>query len=254
MEVLELNGKRYSKASTAAREVGYAVDYVGQLCRAGKIDAQLVGRSWYVPLDELRRHKDEAKRSSRLKARQRVKETLEKERAQREQHTYEQQNGVAVAYAEDQGDTLPHIEKPHEGGQPSGLQQREGEGGNVAHYREADATTVVPVRAYAGSRKEHSGAARAISRVKTGRNIDISGKTTQLSSTSHNKIPSSGLQQREGSTRILLILSIVVFSVCIAGVQVQWSYSAVLPSASAQQKVLTSYSVSYAPFFDSWGR
>ena len=46
MEVLVLDGKNYVKASKAAKELGYATDYVGQLCRSGQVDAHLIGRTW----------------------------------------------------------------------------------------------------------------------------------------------------------------------------------------------------------------
>jgi len=76
MDVLEFNGKTYVKAATAARELGYTADYVGQLCRGGKVDAQLVGRSWYVDEDSLREHKTARHRSSRTKTREALHDTL----------------------------------------------------------------------------------------------------------------------------------------------------------------------------------
>ena len=48
MEILVLDGKTYVKASKAAKDLGYATDYVGQLCRNDQIDAHLIGRTWYV--------------------------------------------------------------------------------------------------------------------------------------------------------------------------------------------------------------
>ena len=45
MQSVVLNGKKFIKASEAAKAAGYTADYVGQLCRNEKIDAQLVGRS-----------------------------------------------------------------------------------------------------------------------------------------------------------------------------------------------------------------
>jgi len=57
MDVLPIDGKEYVKASKIAREFGYTADYIGQLARANKVDAQLVGRSWYVEIDSLKNHK-----------------------------------------------------------------------------------------------------------------------------------------------------------------------------------------------------
>jgi len=41
-------GKKYITARQAAFKSGYSQDYIGQLCRSGKIDARRVGRAWYV--------------------------------------------------------------------------------------------------------------------------------------------------------------------------------------------------------------
>lgn len=57
METLTLGEKQFVRAKSAARELGYTSDYIGQLCRAGKIDAKLIGRSWYVDVNELKAHK-----------------------------------------------------------------------------------------------------------------------------------------------------------------------------------------------------
>jgi hypothetical protein len=54
---IELGGEVYLSSVRAAEELGYTKDYVGQLARAGKIDAKLIGRSWYVLESSLREHK-----------------------------------------------------------------------------------------------------------------------------------------------------------------------------------------------------
>lgn len=56
-ESLEFDGKRYISSKRAASLVGYTKDYVGQLCRGGKVEARLVGRSWYVSEESIRKHK-----------------------------------------------------------------------------------------------------------------------------------------------------------------------------------------------------
>ncbi|MFM2374245.1 MAG: hypothetical protein RLZZ234_240 [Candidatus Parcubacteria bacterium] len=76
MEYLDLGGKRYIKVSSAARETGYTSDYIGQLCRAKKIDAKLVGRTWYVVRDEITAHKRTRGRSTYEKTRQAVKAAI----------------------------------------------------------------------------------------------------------------------------------------------------------------------------------
>lgn len=57
MDVVTHNGKDYKKATLVAKEFGYTTDYIGQLCRAKKVDARLVGRAWYVNVDSLQAHK-----------------------------------------------------------------------------------------------------------------------------------------------------------------------------------------------------
>jgi hypothetical protein len=76
MEHLELGGKKYMKVSSAARETGYTSDYIGQLCRAKKIDAKLVGRTWYVAQDEITAHKRTRGRSSFEKTRKAVRAAI----------------------------------------------------------------------------------------------------------------------------------------------------------------------------------
>lgn len=66
MKELVLNGRTYLSTKRAAEITGYTTDYVGQLARGGKIDAQLVGRNWYIDEDSITKHKfGEAKVSLR---------------------------------------------------------------------------------------------------------------------------------------------------------------------------------------------
>jgi hypothetical protein len=57
MEVISIDGTEYVKASQLARQFAYTADYIGQLCRGGKVDAKLVGRTWYVSQASLETHK-----------------------------------------------------------------------------------------------------------------------------------------------------------------------------------------------------
>ncbi|MEZ4103663.1 MAG: hypothetical protein R3B60_00025 [Candidatus Paceibacterota bacterium] len=57
MDTVTVNGKEYIKATVLAKKFKYTTDYVGQLCRKNKVEAELVGRSWYVNLDSLEKHK-----------------------------------------------------------------------------------------------------------------------------------------------------------------------------------------------------
>jgi hypothetical protein len=57
MKGITIGGVEYLPASALAKKFKYTSDYIGQLCRAKKIDAQLVGRSWYVNPVSLEEHK-----------------------------------------------------------------------------------------------------------------------------------------------------------------------------------------------------
>lgn len=57
MEELTLDGELYLSTKRAAKVTGYAKDYVGQLCREGRITARLVGRNWYVLDSSIREHR-----------------------------------------------------------------------------------------------------------------------------------------------------------------------------------------------------
>ena len=48
MDELLIEEKKYISSKRAAQVTGYAKDYIGQLCREGRLPARLVGRNWYV--------------------------------------------------------------------------------------------------------------------------------------------------------------------------------------------------------------
>jgi hypothetical protein len=111
MEVLILDGKSYVKASKAAKELGYATDYVGQLCRGGKVDAHLIGRTWYVNKEELSTHKVEKKRISRVKAREYAKKSIEEHRVAHSVKTQNAYKHIAIQYEHDDEVLIPDTKK-----------------------------------------------------------------------------------------------------------------------------------------------
>jgi len=54
---LTLDGVKYISAKRAAEITQYSRDYIGQLCRGGKILGRRIGRNWYVSEDSIIRHK-----------------------------------------------------------------------------------------------------------------------------------------------------------------------------------------------------
>lgn len=57
MDELTIGDKVYISSKGAAKLTGYAKDYIGQLCREGRVEARLVGRNWYVLEDSIREHR-----------------------------------------------------------------------------------------------------------------------------------------------------------------------------------------------------
>jgi hypothetical protein len=57
MDELTLDGKIYLSSKKSADITGYAKDYIGQLCREGRVEARLVGRNWYVLEKSIREHR-----------------------------------------------------------------------------------------------------------------------------------------------------------------------------------------------------
>jgi len=76
MNTIEIKGIEYVKASVIAENFGYTTDYVGQLCRGEKVDATLVGRTWYVNPDSIHDHKSTRYRSYKVKVQQDFKKSI----------------------------------------------------------------------------------------------------------------------------------------------------------------------------------
>jgi hypothetical protein len=68
MKKIVIDGKTYQKATDVAKDLGYTSDYVGQLCRAGKVEAQQVGRTWFVVPETIHEHKKSRYRSNQAKS------------------------------------------------------------------------------------------------------------------------------------------------------------------------------------------
>lgn len=109
MNKVVFDGKTYVKASVLARELGYTTDYVGQLCRAEKVECQLVGRSWYVEEDSLRTHKSNRYRSVKTKSKKSIRDQVA-ENANTTSHFYRHTPRVTTAvaaYHADDAELLP---------------------------------------------------------------------------------------------------------------------------------------------------
>lgn len=113
MEVLTLNGKQYVKASKAAKDLGYASDYVGQLCRSGAVDAHLVGRTWYVNPETLGAHRVDKKRNARVKAREYAKKSIEEVKQLRLKENTNKAQNIVIHYEKDPQGLIPEVKQVH---------------------------------------------------------------------------------------------------------------------------------------------
>lgn len=76
MEYITLGEKTFVKANKIARDLGYTPDYIGQLSRSGKIEAKLVGRTWYVEESSVTAHKKNRYRSVKAISQKELRENL----------------------------------------------------------------------------------------------------------------------------------------------------------------------------------
>lgn len=118
MKTLVVDGVEYTKASEAAKTNGYTTDYVGQLCRAGKVDAQLVGRSWYVNVETLLTHRKGRYRSTQKKTTEAIhiakEEIVAKQVTEADQkpHYYNRLNvPSSISYESEDSELLPTPKK-----------------------------------------------------------------------------------------------------------------------------------------------
>ncbi len=115
MDVLNVGGKNYVKASVVARDLGYTADYVGQLCRSRKVDAQLVGRTWYVDKESIQSHRSTRYRSTKAKSQESLQETLAEKKTVHDivktTPTSFSSYKNRVSYIEDNSDLIPKVSK-----------------------------------------------------------------------------------------------------------------------------------------------
>lgn len=117
MKNLKVDGVEYIKASEVAKQYGYTSDYIGQLCRSEKIEARLIGRSWYVDPSSLVQHKKDRYRSNQKKTSQIVKSDLQDlkksaPQASPQPHFYNHVGYVKEpVYQHDETDLIPDLKK-----------------------------------------------------------------------------------------------------------------------------------------------
>lgn len=63
MDELIFAGNKYISSRRAGKIAGYTTDYLGQLCRADKINCRFVGRNWYINERDIERQKKSFKKN-----------------------------------------------------------------------------------------------------------------------------------------------------------------------------------------------
>jgi hypothetical protein len=56
-DIFIIEGKKYISSRRASEMSDYSSDYIGQLCRANKLDCKMVGRTWFVTEESIHLHK-----------------------------------------------------------------------------------------------------------------------------------------------------------------------------------------------------
>ena len=130
MDTITVDGIQYQKAASLAREFKYTPDYLGQLCRGRKVDARLVGRTWYVDPESLKQHKAGRYSAARLDtspanpdpttATENRRLRVEPQTAKRTMRSidahknfYERLDTRPARYVSDESELLPRVGKPN---------------------------------------------------------------------------------------------------------------------------------------------
>lgn len=103
MNSLQVDGVKYIKASSIARDLGYTADYIGQLCRAEKVEAKLVGRSWYVSEVSLLDHKKTRYRSTKAKAKAALQQAVSNQSEQTSKRV------ANIRYESEEAELMPSV-------------------------------------------------------------------------------------------------------------------------------------------------
>lgn len=116
MQELVINGKKYVKATDIAKDLGYTSDYVGQLCRSGKVTAEQVGRSWYVVPETIHAHKKTRYRSNQAKSKAAVAEYKQAVQTQTHSSAAKTVTHLAVHHYEtDDAELIPTVQSATRG-------------------------------------------------------------------------------------------------------------------------------------------
>ena len=114
MDSLEFDGQVYVSTKRAAEITGYAKDYVGQLCREGRVTARLVGRSWYVSESSIKEHRFGAEAVAEETE---VQEPIEEPKEEVAEQIVEEKEIKTAQYVTEEVTPLPSLEDEKETGE-----------------------------------------------------------------------------------------------------------------------------------------
>ncbi|OHA17064.1 MAG: hypothetical protein A3C79_02150 [Candidatus Taylorbacteria bacterium RIFCSPHIGHO2_02_FULL_45_28] len=77
-DALNIDGKIYISSRRAAEISKYSNDYIGQLCRGGKVTARMMGRAWFVDQESLLSHKKSSEEAFQARCKNASREHKEK--------------------------------------------------------------------------------------------------------------------------------------------------------------------------------
>lgn len=125
MDELIFAGNKYISSKRASKVTGYTTDYIGQICRADKIECRLVGRNWYIKEKDLEKNKKSFKKEQGLN-----------HKKQEGAIGYEKISPELLYYSNDKRSLNPEISKTH---------IEEGEGNSLAGGEENNEKEI-PIR------------------------------------------------------------------------------------------------------------
>jgi hypothetical protein len=110
---LFFDGKSFISVGRASELTGYTQDYLGQLCRGGRVPSRMVGRTWYVDQDAVLAHKANPK-SRKAKITQKFEKESEKKNLI-EEFLNSQEKSAYVSpfkFMQDRSPILPSLKRP----------------------------------------------------------------------------------------------------------------------------------------------
>ena len=157
MDIVTINGVDYQRISSLTKRFRYTADYIGQLCRSNKVDAQLVGRSWYVNPISLQNHKnnrfqktptDEKTFNHKVeinKSRMNVEPVVTKNAARTVRYSdknfFNHIHWKSVKYSSDENELLPEIKSRIK---PVNIKVDLADATTVNIHYKSEATTLIP--------------------------------------------------------------------------------------------------------------